>query len=757
MAEIERKDLISDEALQAPLTLAENFEKAYQSVEKLVKLAKKSEEAISANSGSTSSLAKETSNLAAAQTELDKIQKQYAVSTQKLSDEYVKTKRAVDDVNKASRELVQTEKDKIALDGQDSKNIDAKTNSIKQLELALKKNRDAYKELSTEEQRLSKEGQELLSIIQNQDKQVKALNGSIGKHTDSMGDYRGQLQTLFPVQTAFVTGIWNAIKASLAFIATPLGATIAALALAFALLKNEINNNDEAADELERRTAQLNASLNLMKRNIDLVVAALIGVPGAMTALKVSLGFVQDESKKLTARQQELEDATNILILKEGKLINQRDQLVQQSKNKKITDEEAIELNKRAAAIDEALTNVRIQLATKKAQNVVETVGLEFGIRQKLNESLDAYAERIIRNTNVNAEEGKKVADAIRAIYDVQNTSIKLQEKLDNQRDARDEKIAALAQKRLEQKKKEADEENALQEKQEQFESRRFIEEQSRKRLEIIESEKAEDRKVKMVLTTQKILQKANADYAKTSDENAKKQIQQDALNTSLRLQIAGSYVRTIGGLLAQNASDEKEAATIKKTAAIIEIGINLQRVLSANAVTAAANPLNVVTFGAAGATQLALLNGLAIAQAIAMSAAVLAFKKGTKSAPGGPSIVGEEGMELITHGDKATLSPSSATLVNLPKGAKVFTHAETMKILALSGFGNSVKVDDKQYILYDKLSALQSTFEEYTGLVVKAVENSGGQLIEQGSQLYHHQKKVDGSRKITRLKSMTS
>ena len=42
------------------------------------------------------------------------------------------------------------------------------------------------------------------------------------------------------------------------------------------------------------------------------------------------------------------------------------------------------------------------------------------------------------------------------------------------------------------------------------------------------------------------------------------------------------------------------------------------------------------------------------------------AFKKGTKGAPGGMALVGEEGAELV----------------HLPRGAKVIPHAETMKVL---------------------------------------------------------------------------
>lgn len=55
-------------------------------------------------------------------------------------------------------------------------------------------------------------------------------------------------------------------------------------------------------------------------------------------------------------------------------------------------------------------------------------------------------------------------------------------------------------------------------------------------------------------------------------------------------------------------------------------------------------------------------------------------FAKGTSHAPGGPAIVGEEGPELIRHRNKWALADFG--LIDLPRGAQVFTHEETKRIL---------------------------------------------------------------------------
>lgn len=58
------------------------------------------------------------------------------------------------------------------------------------------------------------------------------------------------------------------------------------------------------------------------------------------------------------------------------------------------------------------------------------------------------------------------------------------------------------------------------------------------------------------------------------------------------------------------------------------------------------------------------------------------AFAKGTKSAPGGLSLVGEEGAELIYSKQEGLSLASGPSLINLPKGASVIPAGDTRSIL---------------------------------------------------------------------------
>ena len=65
----------------------------------------------------------------------------------------------------------------------------------------------------------------------------------------------------------------------------------------------------------------------------------------------------------------------------------------------------------------------------------------------------------------------------------------------------------------------------------------------------------------------------------------------------------------------------------------------------------------------------------------------IFGFAKGTSSAPGGPAVVGEEGAELqITDGAARIVGANGPEIVNVNKGDRIYTAAETQAILRRSG-----------------------------------------------------------------------
>jgi hypothetical protein len=258
---LERKDVLTDDLMMAPKILSKDLQGVY---DQLVNISKISRDIRLPGSGggtaatsdegaaSTRKLKEETAALTAQQKELAKIQTQIATLTARDTEEYRKQ-------SKELAALKQQLKEKTALGDRDALSLNKQNASLEELNVALATNRIAYAKLVTEEQRATKEGQNLLKVIQSQDADVKSLNGSLGNFRDNVGDYEGSfaragksLQTIAPGAHAATTGILGMIKASLAFIATPIGLVIAALGAALFALKSYFAGSEEGQNRLNK-------------------------------------------------------------------------------------------------------------------------------------------------------------------------------------------------------------------------------------------------------------------------------------------------------------------------------------------------------------------------------------------------------------------------------------------------------------------------------------------------------------------------
>lgn len=185
---IERKDLISDEALMAPALLTAEYEKMLAKINSAKEKVSKGVADASA-SKSIKDITDSVQHLTDAEKEVVKIQTQLSSALAKSNDEYLEYKKLIADVNKANAE-------KIKYGNLDAKAVDAQNSSITQLGLALQKNRQEYANLRTETQRNSAEGKTLLSIIQKQDAQFKQLKTSTGQTSDRSEDYVAALRKM---------------------------------------------------------------------------------------------------------------------------------------------------------------------------------------------------------------------------------------------------------------------------------------------------------------------------------------------------------------------------------------------------------------------------------------------------------------------------------------------------------------------------------------------------------------------------------
>jgi hypothetical protein len=282
--------------------------------------------------------------------------------------------------------------------------------------------------------------------------------------------------------------------------------------------------------------------------------------------------------------------------------------------------------------------------------------------RQKINEDADKQYEALT---------GKEVdyTDRVQAILEERDLKLrelqkgfeeqdeeerqkKLEEKLTNMEADEEVEQATLAEKRA----------NGLISEQEyQDQLYELVRQGLEKRLNLLvaagQGESVEAKKIQAALS------KGQADHI-TKGKKQEEDLQK------FEQKMAASKVELLkeGLQLVEDNLDKKSAAyqlfkAARKTAELAEIGINLAAELQNNSKVASENPLNGITAGAAGATQLVVSNGLSIARAAGAAIKLAAFAKGGRTDKGellplASLVNGASGGSFASGGpvDKATI-----------------------------------------------------------------------------------------------------
>lgn len=472
-----RQDIITDEGLQAPLMLADNIAVALGQNEKLLTSFKELNKTLE-SATSAGKVKKQVDELTLAEKELVKVQNQIAVAQAKNTDEYRKEEAQL---IKVKKEL----KEKTALGDRDARSVNAQNASIKVLNAALQKNKDAYKALTTEEERASKEGQELLRIIQAQDKEFKDLNKTLGEHQANVGNYPGQLDkanaaagALTPRLYAMGQGILTATKAAVAFIATPLGLILTGIALALAPLVSYLRNTGDGMDFVEKKTTGLkngfgalldavnetgqsvfdtDTSLGKFVKTMFTANPIVLQFVGAIELLRAAFpGLAKrfDEARQAGERFADLMDEINtqrefdaVAFAKEENAIKR---LVLQSKNRTLTEEQRIALVDEALSKESALSLKRVQSAQSELGAVVNLAKSRIKLEQQYENEEEAALALAEAADKSNTEIKAQLLDALKALETARGEDIAITEKLENQRDKLLDDAAAKDEKRKE-------------------------------------------------------------------------------------------------------------------------------------------------------------------------------------------------------------------------------------------------------------------------------------------------------------------
>ena len=179
---------------------------------------------------------------------------QYAEATAKLAIQEIDLRNGIQENIKVLQDSIEQER--------------LATGSIESKQQSLAKIEDAYRKLSAAE-RDSAAGKEMLSKIKELKSELSDLDNSYKKATDSTQSFSEAAQAVpGPVgQTA--TAIGKMTKAALAFIATPLGMVLAAIAAGLAAVSSWFHRAKEGEDALAIASATFSQVLNSLLDVVD--------------------------------------------------------------------------------------------------------------------------------------------------------------------------------------------------------------------------------------------------------------------------------------------------------------------------------------------------------------------------------------------------------------------------------------------------------------------------------------------------------
>lgn len=809
-AEIQRQDIISDEALAAPLQLSRNIDIATASLRELVKVSSVNVTNVRA-AESTAKLTKETESLSLAQQELIKVQKQIAIAQAKESEAYQTGLKTLNAYKQAAKE-------KNSIDLETARNTNVLTSSITQLEQALKRNREAYNNLSSAEQRASKDGQELLRIIQAQDKSFKELKGEMGQHQSKVGDYANAISGLDGRFGSLIEGVKKAKEqfATLGLVGGTVIAILGLIAAAFVLIREAASSyyhaTLEGEEEFQANELKAEARLKVYKDTwVDFGSTVAFILEDIKKGYRDFIDvFASDEQEKAIEKNMEIaeraakQQAQNFRdhikdVVDDGRTEIAVNQDLADSKDKlNKTDEERLDLIRDARRLieEQAIGDLELALADEKANQLkLESQG-KLLINGKL---LADYTDEELLATKLTNEELTKTAQ-------LQATTLKIESDLAEKRKNFNKQESALVNEIT------ADKLKA------QLEIQKAIEETAKIAKEIadrelqyqVEKEKEEVRlkkdfddkereRIKNLTAAEKAAWdeqfKAAQEHNEEVDEleqerfNTEKKRAEDLAKAKIKLEqtvfkfvktsIDAGFINRIQDLNdQQQANDEAKAREIEaagdnadQKAAIekryaaeqkkIQDAIKAEKRKQAEVDKALAITSIIVNTAKAVVEALpniplSVIVGLIGAFELATVAAtpIPQFAKGTKSAPGGKAIVGELGAELMREPGKGwKWSPSEATLMDVKAGTEIKTHKDSMRMIALSAIGGEHLIDRENRQQLADIKELRDAINDSTDRTVKAIRENGGELLQHGSFIYRAVKNGTGGKNFGRVK----
>jgi len=280
---------------------------------------------------------------------------------------------------------------------------------------------------------------------------LNPFNGGIAGFTQRAQEAGGAGNLMKTSLQGVTSGVWGMIKASLAFIATPIGAVIAVVAGAAMILYSVFAKLDPVMDKIEQLTAAVGAAFDTARQAVLAFVTGAKSLTDAFSGLGGSMASAAKDAAKLKEAQQDLNDALESQEVTNARAMQQYDELILKSKNKTLTEKESIAYLNQAQGILEANFKQRAALANAEIKNAIEDARIKGSLSDQeltnLNRNTVAYANYLLNSGRISQAEFDNIKKAELGKIAIDSEATSRREKAQNREDKLNEDAAAAKQK----------------------------------------------------------------------------------------------------------------------------------------------------------------------------------------------------------------------------------------------------------------------------------------------------------------------
>ena len=289
---------------------------------------------------------------------------------------------------------------------------------------------------------------------------LNLFSGGIGGFAQQSKEAGGAGNLLKTTFKGVSEGISGATKSSLAFIATPIGAVIAALAIVVGILYSVFKSFAPVVDKVEQVMASISAVLNVVKNAVIGLVTGTKSLSETFSNLGGSMSKAAEEAAKLKKAQQELEDQQDVLEVQNAKASRQINELLLKSKDRTKSEEDRIGYLKLAQKVEEDIykkNEIQANGELKAAQDkLIIGTGLTNQEIKLLREKGVEYAKILQDKYALDDEDIANLKSALIKKENILNDKVAIDEKAQNKINALYEKADADREKAAEKAKSDA-------------------------------------------------------------------------------------------------------------------------------------------------------------------------------------------------------------------------------------------------------------------------------------------------------------